>query len=278
MLTNIRKVLIIMIGFMAVSLFAEQKIISLAPGYTYQIYKLNRGDALIANTTYCNNPPAAREKVKIGSIVNVNVEKTYALQPDLVISSTLTRRNQIEKLQQLDINVEIFHRPQSLEGILQQYQRLAQLVNREKLASQQLDSLNEIIHSIKSKLENRTGPKILIQIGSDPLYAADQSSFLNDLLKAANCKNVVQTSQSGAFSREDIIARRPQVIIIALNEAKNQIEKERWQKFHSLPAVQNKRIIPVDPDLFCTPTPFNFASSLKKLILLIYPDIKLENE
>ena len=278
MFINFRKVLVILIGFMTVFLFAEQKIISLAPGYTYQIYKLNRGDALIANTTFCNSPPAARKKTKIGSIVNINVEKIYALQPDLVISSTLTRRNQIEKLQQLDINVEIFHRPQSLEGILEQYQRLAQLVNREKLASQQLDSLNEIINSIKSKVENRTGPKVLFQIGSDPLYAADQSSFLNDLLKAANCKNVVQTSQSGAFSREDIIARRPQVIIIALNEAKNQIEKERWQKFHSLPAVQNKRIIPVDPDLFCTPTPFNFASSLLKLIPLIYPDINLENE
>lgn len=278
MLTKIHKVLIILVGFMAMASFAEQKIISLAPGYTYQIYKLNRGEELIANTTFCNRPSAARGKTKIGSVVNINVEKIYALQPDLVISSTLTRRNQIEKLQQLDISVEIFHRAQSWRGILDQYRSLAKLVKREKLANRQLDSLKNIVNSIKALVKSRPGPKVLFQIGSDPLYAADQSSFLNDLLKAANCKNVVQTSQSGAFSREDIIARRPEVIIIALNDDKNQIEKERWQKFRSLPAVQNNRILAVDPDLFCTPTPFNFASSLKKLVPLIYPDINLDNE
>ena len=171
----------------------ELKVVSLAPGFTYQLYKLKRGGAIVANTTYCKLPPAAQNKTKIGSVVNINVEKIYALRPDLVISSTLTRKNQIEKLRQLGIQVKIFQRSNIYSDIMKQYLEIAKLVERKKLAHRQLDSINTIINRIKQKIKHRKSRRIFFQIGSDPLYAANRSSFINDLINFANCENIIET-------------------------------------------------------------------------------------
>ena len=139
-------------------LLAQRRIVSLAPGYTYQIYKLNRGNSIIANTTYCRRPTEAQNKEKIGSVVNIDVEKIYALQPDLVISSTLSRKNQIRKLRQLGIRVEVFQRPQSYQDIIDQYAKLAKYVERQNLAIKQLDSLQNEIRSIRMQLQGKKKP------------------------------------------------------------------------------------------------------------------------
>lgn len=277
--TKPRKYIILILFFIINIIFAQQqKIISLAPGYTYQMHKLEKGEAIIANTTYCNNPKKAQKKIKIGSIVNINVEQIYALQPDLVISSTLTRKNQIEKLQQLGLQVDIFERPRSFTDIIKQYQNLAELVNQQGLANAQLDSIKQIINHIQSKAQSKRTKQVFFQIGSDPLYAANPTSFINDLIKIVNCENIVETKQTGAFSREEIVAKNPDIIFIALNGEKNKIEKEKWQKYKSLVAVKNKRIYTVDPNIFCTPTPFTFSQALIKMVKIVHPNMIINYE
>ncbi len=68
-----------------------QKVISLSPIITETIYLLNAQDLLIANTSYCNSPEEAQFKEKIGSVIQMNVEKIISLHPDLVIASPLSR-------------------------------------------------------------------------------------------------------------------------------------------------------------------------------------------
>ena len=114
--------------------------------------------------------------------------------------------------------------------------------------------------------------KIFFQIGSNPLYAANKKSFINNLIEMANGINVVQTDKTGAFNRESIIARNPAIIFIALNGNKSQIEKEKWQKYKSIDAVSNNKIFMVDPNIFCTPTPFTFTQALAQMVELIYPN------
>ena len=280
MLISVHKKIILLLILIMGVLSANQnmKIISLAPGYTYQLYKLNRGNSLIANTIYCNTPTPAREKTRVGSIVNVDVEKIYTLQPDLVISSTLTRKNQKKKKKNLGLRVKIFHRPGSFQGIINQYQQLGELVGREALAKSQLDSINQNITYIQSKLKDREKRSIFFQIGTNPLYAANESSFINDLIEMANCQNIVKTTNSGSFSREKIIAKNPEIIFIALNGDKNLHEKQIWQKYKSLRAVKKDQIYPVNPDIFCTPTPFTFSRALEKMVNMLYPDLNLNNE
>ena len=74
------------------------------------------------------------------------------------------------------------------------------------------------------------------------------------------------------------LAKDPDIIFIALNNQKNQIEKQKWQKFTSIAAVRKNRIYTVDPNIFCTPTPFTFARALEKMTHIIYPEVFQANE
>ena len=50
------------------------------------LFALGLGARVIGDTTYCDYPPAARTKAKIGD-VNANYEKILALRPDLIVAS-----------------------------------------------------------------------------------------------------------------------------------------------------------------------------------------------
>ena len=51
-----------------------ERMISLLPSVTEEIYLLHVEDRLVANTIYCVRPEKAREKEKVGTIIDVNIE------------------------------------------------------------------------------------------------------------------------------------------------------------------------------------------------------------
>jgi translation initiation factor RLI1 len=74
------------------------RIISLGPVLTEELYLLGAEDKLVGDTTYCINPPAAQNKPKIGSVTEFDLEKVISLKPDLVLATSLSNQDQVEKL------------------------------------------------------------------------------------------------------------------------------------------------------------------------------------
>src|SRR5437870_6818880 len=64
---------------------AVRRIVSLAPSLTETIYALGAQDRLVGVTDYCDYPPEAQLKPKIGGPINPNLEQLVALKPDLVL-------------------------------------------------------------------------------------------------------------------------------------------------------------------------------------------------
>jgi len=48
-----------------------QRIVSLGPINTENVYLLGAGDRLVADTSYCTRPAQARDKPKIGSVMQI---------------------------------------------------------------------------------------------------------------------------------------------------------------------------------------------------------------
>jgi iron complex transport system substrate-binding protein len=55
-----------------------KRIISLAPSNTEILFALGLDDEIVGVTTYCDYPKAAKEKEKIGSFAQPNIEKVIA--------------------------------------------------------------------------------------------------------------------------------------------------------------------------------------------------------
>ena len=63
------------------------RIVSLAPSITEMIYFLGLGDTLVGVTQFSYFPEEAREKPRVGTYTDINVEKVVTLDPDLVIAT-----------------------------------------------------------------------------------------------------------------------------------------------------------------------------------------------
>ncbi len=255
-----------------------QRIVSLGPINTENVYLLNAQDRLIANTIYCVNPPEAKEKDKIGTLLQANIEKIVSLKPDLVLATSLTRPRQVAKLKRLGINVVQFTQPANFDEISEQFIKLGQLIGREERAQRIVDKARRAIDTIRQKTAGRSKKKVFLQVGTRPLFSSVEDSFTNEFITLGGGENIAKGSLQGVYSRENVIAQNPDLIIIAIMGTEGiagEKEQQKWMRYPSISAVKNNNIHIVDPNLVCSPTPLTFVEALRTITSLIHPEVVL---
>jgi len=256
-----------------------QRIVSLGPINTENVYLLGAEDRLVANTSYCVRPEAAKEIEKIGSVMQVSVEKIISLQPDLVLATGLTRPQQIKKLEDIGIRVVRFKQPASFMEICELFLRLGRLLGLEDRAQQIVAQARSEVESLQESVAGLPRPKVFLQVGSQPLFSSVKSSFTNDYILLGGGINIAGNQKTGSTSYEKVIAENPDVIIIAMMGSETGLaakDKLNWQRFTVINAVRDDRIHIVNPDLVCSPSPTTFAETLGVMVGLIHPERNLE--
>jgi iron complex transport system substrate-binding protein len=248
-----------------------QRIISLGPSITKGLYLLGVQDKLIANTAYCISPPEARKKEKIGTAVEVNVEKVFRIEPDLVLATSLTNPKAKEKLKNLGIKVVTFPAPRDFSQMCEQFLELGKLVGKEEEAEKIVKGARYKATSIKKKVKDLPKPKVLVQVGARPLFVATGQYFVNDYIEFAGGINIAKGAKEGIYSREQVLKANPDVIIITTMGIVAEEEKEVWQKYKTLSAVKNSRIYIIDTDRLTSPTPASFVKTLEEIVHILHP-------
>ena len=252
-----------------------QRIISLGPINTENVYLLGAEDRLVANTSYCVRPEAAREKEKVGSVMQFSLEKILSLRPDLILATGLTSPTQIRKFEELGLRVEQFPQSASFEEICTQFLRLGQLLGLEERAGEVIREMKDKVKAISMAAAALPQRKVFLQIGATPLFGAAANSFTHDFIRLSNAVNVIGGQQNGTVSYEKILTKDPEVIIIAIMGSETGIageEKRKWQRF-PISAVEKDQVHIVDPDLVCSPSPATFVEALALVAGLIHPEL-----
>lgn len=252
-----------------------QRIVSLGPMHTKNIYLLGAEDRLVANTVYCRSPEAARRKEKIGTVLQIDIEHIFSLRPDLVLATGLTQPQQINGLRRLGIRVVQMKEPQSFQEISSQFLVLGRLLGLEKKAQAILSGVAGQLQAIRSSIAGLAPQKVLLQIGSNPLFAATSTSFTHDYISLAGDVNIA-AAESGRYNPEKVVAQNPDVIIIAIMGSQTGLglaEKKKWQEISSIGAARKGKIFLIDPDLVCSPTPVSFIETLTVISRLVHPEL-----
>ena len=249
---------------------SPQRIISLAPSLTRQLYLLGVEARLVANTIYCRQPPEAQKKEKIGTVTKLSLERVIALRPDLVLATSLTNHKQVEKLKNLGIRVVSFSTARSFSQICDQFIKLGELVGKEKDAERILDKARKNVDSIIERIKDLAKPKVFVQVGAKPLFTVTNDSFVNEFIKFAGGINIASEAKTGLYSREKVLEQNPDVIIVVTMGIVGKQEKEIWQKYKTLNAAINNRIYVVDSCKVCSPTPMSFVEVLEEIVGLIH--------
>lgn len=250
---------------------SAQRIVSLAPSLTEELYLLGVEDKISGVTTYCLRPASARKKEKVGTVTDVSIEKIVSLCPDLVLTTSLTNPKAIEKIKNLGIKVVNFPQAESFAQLCAQFLKLGKLVGKEREAEEITKKAKERADVIKEEALKLSKPKVFIQIGARPLFTATNKSFLNDFIEFAGGINIASGAKAGLYSYEKVLQSNPDIIIIAAMGIAGE-EKKVWEKYKSLNAVKNKRIYIIDSDKFCSPTPKSFIEALEEIVDILHPE------
>ncbi len=255
-----------------------QRIVSLGPINTENVYLLGAGDRLVGTTTYCVRPEEAKFTEKIGSVMQVSIEKIIGLKPDLVLATGLTSESQVNLLQRVGLKVVRFDQPTSFVSSCQQFEQLGRLLGLEKKAkaiTADLDRQVKVLADTIARL-NLPRQKVIMQIGANPLYVTGRDSFTSDFIELLLAQNGIGDIPSGRANYEQIIAVNPDVILIGIMGSESGVaadEQKKWHQISVLKAVQDNRVHVVDPDLVCSPSPATFVQALKVIVPLLYPEV-----
>lgn len=252
------------------------RIVSLSPPLTEQIFLLGAQDRLIACTTYCLRPPQAQNKEKIGSVIDVNIEKIVSLAPDMVLATSLTKPGIVDKLREFHLNVTVFSSPKNIEEMFDQFIKLSEILDEKNKALKMVSESKAKLDLLKKILANEVHerPKVVFQIGANPLFFAGDDYFIGEFISCAGGTNILTGKKSGIYSREFIIAENPDIIMITEMGLSGKGEIDEWSKFNTMNAAKNKKIFVIDQTSICSPNPVEIPELICCLASYFHPTLK----
>ncbi|MGQ7870197.1 ABC transporter substrate-binding protein [Sunxiuqinia sp. sy24] len=263
------------LGFLVVAVFSTQaqaprRIISLAPSLTKNLYLLGAEDLLVGCTSYCTLQSGTKAEV-VASAIQVNYEKAVMLQPDLVITTSLTKPKTIDTFKKLGVDVLVYDSPRSFEEICSQFIELGNKIGKKQQAEKMIADAKVHMQQILQKIPaDAPSQKMMMQIGANPLFSVVPNTFMNDFVRLSNTKNIAADLSIGSITRESVLIRNPDIVVVVLMGMIGEEEKEQWMSYPSLSAVKKKQIFIMDADRACSPTPLSFVEALDELITKIY--------
>lgn len=130
------------------------RIISMMPSITENIFAIGAQDKLIGITTYCNFPPETKNIQKVGDL-NPDYELITALNPDLIfIQSSTSASPMLNKFTQLGLNVFVAN-PTSINEIISHLETLGEICGRTENARKLCSDLSDRINFYSSSNGNK---------------------------------------------------------------------------------------------------------------------------
>lgn len=254
-----------------------ERIVSLAPSLTEILFFLGLGKKVVGVTQFSDYPPEANLKPKVGSYINLNVEKIISLSPDLVIGTADGNKSGIvDILAQAGIPVYIIN-PRNIRDVIKVIDIIGKVCGMPDKAHSLSKQLSGRVEFVREKSMNRKSPLVFLQINLKPIMTVNRNTFHHDLIRVAGGINMAgdEPVTYPRISLEEVIRRKPEIIIISSMERGGRFEKARmqWLKWTSIPAVKNKRVHNIESDLIDRPSP-RIIKGLEAMSRIIHPEIK----
>lgn len=250
------------------------RLVSLVPSVTEIVYALGAENHLAGVTDFCDYPPAARGKPRVGGMIDPNLEAIVALKPDLVVATTEGNREQtFAQLKRLRIPTYLVaaHRVSDMTALIA---RVGELTERRDAAATLVARLEQQIAAVTRAVATRPRPRVLYVLWPEPLIVPGRESLVTELIRLAGGESITagEGDSYPRYSLEAAIARAPEVILLANHGAgTGPVHEEKWRSLTSLPAIKTGRLHRVNGDLLHRYGP-RIVDGLEQLARAIHPE------
>ena len=264
---------IVLILLFSLTIYAQERIIALAPSISEIIFALGIGDEIVGVSEYASYPPEIKKITKIGGYSNPSLEKIFSLNPTLVIGQNHYNKTlrQLNKLGIKTLSLEM----STISTIQDSIRKIANALDSDP--SPLLEPIDKAIEQAQGK--PKTDQKILIVYGlsldiNRGLYIAGHNIFYEDIIHLCGAKNAYTQEELSqpVLNYEGLISINPDKVILLHHGATDgEVDflkaKELWYNI-PINAGINKEITILSKDYLSIPS-HRIAQSITDLCEVI---------
>lgn len=226
-----------------------QRIVSLAPHITEQLFAIGAGDRIVATTDFADYPPAAAKLPRVARAHSVDLERVAAAKPDLIVVwGSGFPPAIVESLRRLEVPVYV-NEPGSLESIATSLERLGRLT-ASATAPRVAAEFRARVEALRARYARRAPVRVFYQVWAQPLMTLAGTHVINEALRLCGGRNVFGELAPIApqVAVEAVVAVDPQLIVTAEPGAKPSAALDPWRRFGTIAAVRNDELVTLDAD------------------------------
>jgi len=252
------------------------RIVSLAPSLTETVYALGAQDRLVGDTIYCDYPPEAQKKPKVGGVTDPNLEEIAALHPDLVlVTKDGNRLETVRALESFGIP-SYASNPRKISEILTSTEKLADVLNVPGAGKAVADDMQHRLDSLKGKLNGVPPKRVLFVVWTEPLISVGKDTFIADAIGRAGAISIVDSAQDWPqVSMEEVAHLQPDYLVFA--HSGSDVVDHGFESLANLPGWRilnavRARHYAVISDAVIRPAP-RIISAIEDLAKQLHPEV-----
>lgn len=229
-----------------------ETIVSVSPALTEIIYALGGEDKLIGRSDYDDYPEAVFDVQSVGPIDMPDTELIVSLDPDVVLASSIFSEEAYNALTDAGITVVIINDETSLDALTTYVETVADVIGLHDEGEALAMELSDEIAAVADEAsETIAGDGITVYYcmgyGEYGDYTAGGDTYINDIIEVAGCVNAAGDIEGWSISTEELLELDPYIILVPSWGYDAFLETEPYTE---LTAVQQGRVLSVDPNLF----------------------------
>jgi len=234
-----------------------QRIISLSPHITENLFEIGAGDLIVGAVEYSDYPEAAKKIPLIGGYNQLDIEGILALEPDLIIAwQSGNPLAQIERLAGLGIPV-YYTEPRSFAAVSHELRQFGHLTGRKTSAEQVAVTFEQGAKQFKARYAQQRPVRVFYQVWEQPLMTLNGEHLISEGLSLCGGINIFADLNQlvPVISREVVLAKDPEAIMGGGMGEDTPAWLESWKKYSSMQAVKENKLYFIPPSLVQRPTP-----------------------
>ena len=245
-----------------------QRIVSLVPSMTEDLFAVGAGDRVVGVSSYTDYPPRAKRLPVVATFASIATERIVALHADLAIGIDSQDRLAGD-LRRAGIPVTLLH-DDRYEDIFRNLITIGAMTGRREQAVALVNRLHArtsaLVRAVKPRARK---PAVFVVLGVAPVYTVGKGSYIATLIELAGGRNAAADVNApyARYSAEALVARQPDVLVVDPSVRLNDVLAQ--PPWNALRAVKQNRVYTLpDPAILERPGP-RYNDGLRWLIGVI---------
>lgn len=251
-----------------------KRIVCLTEETTETLYLLGCQDLIVGISGFTVRPAEARkEKPRVSTFLDANIEKIVALKPDLVFAFSDLQAEIAKKLILAGLQVMAFNQ-RSVNEILRNILIMGAVVGKHKKAESLVSGFENRIEFISKRNNGRVRPKVYFEEWPDPMISGIR--WVSELIEIAGGKDIFEENRvhhdakSRVVKSREVMKRNPDIIIGSWcgRPFKKELVRKRdgWENIR---AVERNALHEIKSSIILQPGPAALTDGLDELVTVI---------